>query len=46
MIEWYKKMGYKVFFILGSLLFLVLRMVKKMGVDDFCGFVYEIDEEI
>ncbi|WP_315283610.1 HAD family hydrolase [Fusobacterium hwasookii] len=45
MIEWHKKMGHKVFFISGSPAFLVSRMAKKMGVDDFCGSIYEIDEE-
>ncbi|WP_298975488.1 HAD family hydrolase [uncultured Fusobacterium sp.] len=45
MIEWHKKQGHKVFFISGSPSFLVSRMAKKMGVDDFCGSVYEIDEE-
>ena len=45
MIEWHKKEGHKVFFISGSPSFLVSRMAKKMGVDDFCGSVYEIDEE-
>ena len=38
-------MGHKVFFISGSPAFLVSRMAKKMGVDDFCGSIYEIDEE-
>ena len=45
MIEWHKKKGHKVFFISGSPSFLVSRMAKKMGVDDFCGSVYEIDEK-
>ena len=45
MIEWHKKMGHKVFFISGSPSFLVSRMAKKMGVDDFCGSIYEIDEK-
>ena len=45
MIEWHKKEGHKVFFISGSPSFLVSRMAKKMGVDDFCGSIYEIDEE-
>ena len=38
-------MGHKVFFISGSPSFLVSRMAKKMGVDDFCGSEYEIDEK-
>ncbi|CAN2325440.1 Phosphoserine phosphatase [Fusobacterium sp. oral taxon C10] len=46
MIKWHKKMKHKVFFISGSPSFLVSRMAKKMGVDDFCGSVYEIDEKI
>ena len=46
MIEWHKKKEHKVFFISGSPSFLVSRMAKKMGVDDFCGSVYEIDEKI
>ena len=45
MIEWHKEMGHKVFFISGSPSFLVSRMAKKMGVDDFCGSEYEIDEK-
>ncbi len=45
MIEWHKKKEHKVFFISGSPSFLVSRMAKKMGVDDFCGSVYEIDEK-
>ena len=35
----------QVFFISGSPSFLVSRMAKKMGVDDFCGSIYEIDEK-
>lgn len=44
-IEWHKENGHKVFFISGSPSFLVERMAKKFDVEDFCGTIYEIDEE-
>lgn len=43
-IEWHKKQGHKVIFISGSPDFLVQRMAKKMGADDFCGSAYLSDE--
>ncbi|MGL4308377.1 HAD family hydrolase [Cetobacterium sp. SF1] len=40
MIRWHKSQGHKVIFISGSPDFLVSRMAKKWGADDFCGSIY------
>lgn len=45
MIRWHKKRGDKVIFISGSPDFLVSRMAKKWGADDFCGSVYHVENE-
>lgn len=44
MIKWHKEQGHKVIFISGSPSFLVSRMADKFGADEFCGSVYELDE--
>lgn len=40
MIRWHKQQNHKVIFISGSPDFLVSRMAKKWGADDFCGSIY------
>lgn len=40
MIKWHKEQGHKVIFISGSPDFLVSRMAKKWGADDYCGSIY------
>lgn len=40
MIKWHKEQGHLVIFISGSPEFLVSRMAKKWGADDFCGTIY------
>ncbi|MCJ8342370.1 MAG: HAD-IB family hydrolase [Cetobacterium sp.] len=40
MIAWHKSQGHKVIFISGSPHFLVSRMAKKWGADDYCGSIY------
>lgn len=44
-IKWHKEQGHKVIFISGSPDFLVGRMAKKMGADDFIGSHYLTEEE-
>lgn len=44
MIKWHKEQGHKVIFISGSPDFLVSRMAKKWGADDFCGSVYHFKD--
>jgi len=44
-IKWHKKQGHKVIFISGSPEFLVSRMAKKYGADDYCGTIYHYDGE-
>lgn len=44
-IKWHLKQGHKVIFISGSPSFLVERMAEKFRVSDYCGSIYEIDEE-
>jgi HAD superfamily hydrolase (TIGR01490 family) len=39
-IKWHKEQGHKVIFISGSPEFLVSKMAKKYGADDFCGTIY------
>lgn len=43
-IKWHKEQGHKVIFISGSPDFLVERMAKKMGADDFVGSHYITSE--
>lgn len=43
-INWHKEQGHKVIFISGSPDFLVSRMAKKWGADDYCGSVYHIKD--
>lgn len=45
MIKWHKERGDKVIFISGSPDFLVSRMAKKWGADDFCGSIYHVEDE-
>ena len=42
MIKHHKSLGHKVIFISGSPDFLVSRMAKKFGVDDYCGSEYKV----
>ncbi len=44
-IKWHKEQGHKVIFISGSPEFLVSKMAKKYGADDYCGTVYHFDGE-
>lgn len=44
MIKWHKEQGHKVIFISGSPDFLVSRMAKKWGADDFCGSIYHFED--
>ncbi len=44
-IKWHLEQNHKVIFISGSPSFLVERMAKKFNASDFCGSIYEIDEE-
>ncbi|MGL5001146.1 MAG: HAD family hydrolase [Cetobacterium sp.] len=44
MIKWHKDQGHKVIFISGSPDFLVSRMAKKWGADDYCGSIYHYEE--
>lgn len=44
-LEYHKKEGHKVIFISGSPEFLVEKMAKKFGVEDYRGAVYEVNEE-
>lgn len=44
MIKWHKKQGHKVIFISGSPDFLVSRMAKKWGADDYCGSIYHFED--
>jgi HAD superfamily hydrolase (TIGR01490 family) len=39
-IKWHKAQGHKVIFISGSPDFLVSKMAKKYGADDYCGTIY------
>lgn len=43
-IKWHKEQGHKIIFISGSPDFLVSRMAKKWGADDFQASIYELDE--
>ena len=45
MIKWHKEQLHKVIFISGSPDFLVSRMAKKWGADDYCGSVYHHKDE-
>lgn len=45
MIKWHKEQGHKVIFISGSPDFLVSRMAKKWGADDFCGSIYHVKND-
>lgn len=44
MIKWHKEQGHKVIFISGSPDFLVSRMAKKWGADDYCGSIYHFED--
>lgn len=44
-IKWHKQMGHKVIFISGSPDFLVGRMARKMGADDYIGSHYITSED-
>ncbi|MGL4628069.1 HAD family hydrolase [Cetobacterium sp.] len=44
MIKWHKEQGHKVIFISGSPDFLVSRMAKKWGADDYCGSIYHYED--
>lgn len=44
MIQWHKEQGHLVIFISGSPDFLVSRMAKKWGADDFCGSIYHVKD--
>lgn len=43
-IKWHKEQGHRIIFISGSPDFLVSRMAKKWGADDFCGSSYHITD--
>ena len=43
-IKWHREQGHKVIFISGSPDFLVSRMAKKWGADDFCGSGYHVTD--
>lgn len=43
-LEYHKKMGHRVIFISGSPEFLVSKMAKKYGVEDYRGALYEVNE--
>lgn len=43
-IKWHKEQGHKVIFISGSPDFLVKRMAKKFGADDYKGSIYHIKD--
>ncbi len=44
-IKWHRAQGHKVIFISGSPEFLVSKMAKKYGADDYCGTIYHYDGE-
>jgi len=44
MIKWHKEQGHLVIFISGSPDFLVSRMAAKLGADDYCGSVYQVED--
>ncbi|MGL5126058.1 MAG: HAD family hydrolase [Fusobacteriaceae bacterium] len=46
MINWHKEQGHVVIFISGSPDFLVSRMAKKWGADDYCGSIYHVENEM
>jgi len=43
-INWHRSKGHKVIFISGSPEFLVEKMAKKYGADDYCGTIYHIEK--
>jgi HAD superfamily hydrolase (TIGR01490 family) len=44
-VKWHRAQGHKVIFISGSPEFLVSKMAKKYGADDYCGTIYHDDGE-
>ena len=44
-VKWHRTQGHKVIFISGSPEFLVSKMAKKYGADDYCGTIYHDDGE-
>ena len=46
MIQWHKEQGHLVIFISGSPDFLVSRMAKKWGADDFCGSIFHVKDGV